>query len=110
MPCVLGSFATLECELIERETFDTKSDTRLSIFEFIEGWYNPDRLHSGLATSPHSATKKSTIHETILIPKNLVHLSRRESRRLSTKAGQLQGTLWSPGLTCLFVVTDCACL
>jgi putative transposase len=41
-------FATLECELIERETFDTKSDARLSVFEFIEGWYNPDRLHSGL--------------------------------------------------------------
>jgi putative transposase len=41
-------FATLECELIERKTFDTKSDARLSVFEFIEGWYNPDRLHSGL--------------------------------------------------------------
>jgi len=47
-------FATLECELIERETFDTKSDARLSVFEFIEGWYNPDRLHSGLGCrSPH---------------------------------------------------------
>jgi putative transposase len=41
-------FATLECELIERETFDTKSEARLSVFGFIEGWYNPDRLHSGL--------------------------------------------------------------
>jgi len=47
-------FATLECELIERETFDTRSDARLSVFEFIEGWYNPDRLHSGLGyRSPH---------------------------------------------------------
>ena len=47
-------FATLECELIERETFDTKSDAGLSVFEFIEGWYNPDRLHSGLGyRSPH---------------------------------------------------------
>jgi putative transposase len=41
-------FATLECELIERETFASKSEARLSIFEFVEGWYNPDRLHSGL--------------------------------------------------------------
>jgi len=41
-------FATLECELIERETFGTKSEARLSIFKFIEGWYNSARFHSGL--------------------------------------------------------------
>lgn len=41
-------FATLECELIERDTFATKSEARLSVFEFIEGWYNPDRLHSSV--------------------------------------------------------------
>jgi putative transposase len=41
-------FATLECELIERDTFSTKSEARLSVFEFIEGWYNPDRLHSSI--------------------------------------------------------------
>jgi putative transposase len=41
-------FATLECELIERDKFATKSEARLSVFEFIEGWYNPDRLHSGI--------------------------------------------------------------
>jgi len=41
-------FATLECELIERDTFATKSEARLSVFAFIEGWYNPDRLHSGI--------------------------------------------------------------
>lgn len=41
-------FATLECELIERETFSDRSEARLSIFSFIEGWYNPHRLHSAL--------------------------------------------------------------
>ena len=41
-------FATLECELIERKSFADRSEARLSVFEFIEGWYNPDRLHSGL--------------------------------------------------------------
>ena len=41
-------FATLECELIERETFVTKTEARLSIFEFIEGWYNPHRIHSSI--------------------------------------------------------------
>ncbi len=39
-------FATLECELIEQETFADRSEARRSIFRFIEGWYNPDRLHS----------------------------------------------------------------
>jgi hypothetical protein len=41
-------FAPLECELIERESFDTKSEACLSVFEFVDGWYNPDRLHSRL--------------------------------------------------------------
>ena len=41
-------FATLECELIERESFSDRPEARLSVFTFIEGWYNPDRLHSAL--------------------------------------------------------------
>lgn len=41
-------FATLECELIERTAFATREEARLAVFEFIEGWYNPHRLHSAL--------------------------------------------------------------
>jgi len=41
-------FATLECELIERDRFATRAETRLALFEFIEGWYNPHRIHSSL--------------------------------------------------------------
>ncbi|MGH9892419.1 MAG: IS3 family transposase [bacterium] len=41
-------FATLECELIDRRTFRTRAEARMAIFEFIEGWYNPSRRHSGL--------------------------------------------------------------
>jgi putative transposase len=41
-------FATLECELIERESFSDRLEARLSVFTFIEGWYNPHRLHSAL--------------------------------------------------------------
>lgn len=41
-------FATLECELIERERFDTKGQARMAVFEFIEGWYNPRRRHTAL--------------------------------------------------------------
>lgn len=41
-------FATLECELIDRSRFETTAEARLAVFQFIEGWYNPHRLHSAL--------------------------------------------------------------
>ena len=41
-------FATLECELIERKSYATRPEARLSVFDFVEGWYNPHRLHSAL--------------------------------------------------------------
>ena len=41
-------FATLECELLDREGFRTQADARMAVFDFIEGWYNPRRRHSSL--------------------------------------------------------------
>ena len=41
-------FATLECELLDRQRFRTQGEARLAIFDFIEGWYNPRRRHSSL--------------------------------------------------------------
>jgi len=41
-------FATLECELLQRRSFRTQVEARIAVFEFIEGWYNPNRRHSGL--------------------------------------------------------------
>ena len=41
-------FATLECELLDRTRFRTQVEARLAVFDFIEGWYNPQRRHSGL--------------------------------------------------------------
>ena len=41
-------FATLECELLDRRSFRTQAEARLAVFDFIEGWYNPNRRHSGL--------------------------------------------------------------
>lgn len=41
-------FASLECELIARRTWKTKTEARLAIFTWIETWYNPRRRHSGL--------------------------------------------------------------
>ena len=41
-------FATLECELLERRRFDSQAQARVAIFQFIEGFYNPTRLHSAI--------------------------------------------------------------
>jgi putative transposase len=41
-------FASLECELIDRRSFKSKTEARLALFAWIEGWYNPRRRHSSL--------------------------------------------------------------
>lgn len=41
-------FATLECELIDRTRFATQAEARITVFDFIEGFYNPSRRHSSL--------------------------------------------------------------
>ena len=41
-------FATLECELLDRTRFRDHDEARLALFDFIEGWYNPHRLHSSI--------------------------------------------------------------
>jgi putative transposase len=41
-------FATLECELIDRRSWRTKTEARMALFSYIEGWYNPRRRHSAL--------------------------------------------------------------
>ena len=41
-------FATLECEWLDRHRFKTQAEARMSVFDFIEGFYNPRRRHSSL--------------------------------------------------------------
>lgn len=41
-------FATLECELLDRETFHTRDVARTAIFDYLETFYNPRRRHSAL--------------------------------------------------------------
>lgn len=41
-------FATLETELLWRHTFRTKNEARLAIFDFVEAFYNRERLHSSI--------------------------------------------------------------
>lgn len=42
------SFATLQCELLDRERFRNQAEAKMKIFDFIEGSYNRRRRHSAL--------------------------------------------------------------
>ena len=53
-------FATLECELLERRSFKTKTEARTALFTYIEGWYNPRRRHSGLGVPVAAELRKET--------------------------------------------------
>ena len=52
-------FATLECELLDRSSFKTHTQARNAVFDFIEGFYNPQRRHSSLGyVSPVAFERK----------------------------------------------------
>lgn len=52
-------FASLECELIARRSWKTKTEARLAVFTWIESRYNPVRRHSGLNyLSPNNFERK----------------------------------------------------
>lgn len=69
-------FATLECELLDRHTFHTQVEARLTVFAFIEGWYNPHRRHS--AIDYFSPNRYEALHARTL---------QSTSPQVSTKAG-----------------------
>jgi transposase InsO family protein len=54
-------FATLECELLNRERFKTAEEARRAVFDYIEGWYNTRRLHSGIEY--HSPMEYERLHQ-----------------------------------------------
>ena len=41
-------FATLECELLDRVKLPDPATAKREVFSYIEGWYNPHRLHSAI--------------------------------------------------------------
>ena len=52
-------FATLECELLDRQRFRTPAEAEPVVFEWIEGWYNSHRRHSALGyLSPNDFERK----------------------------------------------------
>ncbi|CAN5901104.1 hypothetical protein BH23ACT8_BH23ACT8_25770 [soil metagenome] len=42
-------FATLKRELVHRYTWATRAAVRRAVVRWIEGWYNPRRLHSSIS-------------------------------------------------------------
>jgi putative transposase len=64
-------FATLECELIDRRSWQTRTEARLALFPSIEGWYNPRRRHSALGDqSPENfeRSRSKTVNDQRLKP------------------------------------------
>jgi putative transposase len=41
-------FSTLECELLSRTQFASQAEAKIACFSYIEGFYNPVRLHSAI--------------------------------------------------------------
>jgi putative transposase len=41
-------FASLKRERLKRRSWPTRREAQSAIFEWVEGWYNPRRLHSTL--------------------------------------------------------------
>ena len=54
-------FASLKRELVHRHRFATRADARREIIRWIEGWYNPRRLHSTL--NYLTPIEKETLYE-----------------------------------------------
>lgn len=55
-------FATLKTELIHRQSWPTKAQARRAIFEFVEVFYNRQRLHSSLNCLTPLEFEQSMIH------------------------------------------------
>jgi len=52
-------FATLECELLHRHRFRTRTEARLAVFDYLEGFYNSHRRHSALGQLSPSNFERS---------------------------------------------------
>ena len=64
-------FATLECELLDRTRFETRHAAELAVFDFVEGWYNPQRRHSALGYLSPIAYEEKIKREIPTLPKTV---------------------------------------
>ncbi len=74
-------FASLECELLDRRSFQTHAEARMAVFQYIEGWYNTHRRHSSIGyyapiaferryTSNIQHVEPLTVHQIEATPKS----------------------------------------
>jgi hypothetical protein len=49
--------AALECELLDRTTFQNWTEARLAVLDFHRAFYNPRRRHNSSATSRRPSSK-----------------------------------------------------
>lgn len=84
-------FASLECELLDRRHFKTHTEAKTAVFEYIEGFYNPHRLHSSLGyLSPINFERRYTTTNRPTLRLTTVHGNGGKSRSLtSALAGEL---------------------
>jgi putative transposase len=55
-------FATLKKELTRRRSWATRRELQNAVFAWIEGWYNPRRLHSKLGYLSPAQYEAMTMH------------------------------------------------
>ena len=41
-------FVSLQTELLDRRTFQSRPEARIAVFDYIEDWYDPHRRHSSI--------------------------------------------------------------
>ena len=85
-------FATLECELLWQRRFQTQSEARSAVFEFIEGFYNPRRRHSSIGyVSPIDYERQ--YRKAALIPTHTSLPPRSRPSRTSSSGGPENGAV-----------------
>jgi transposase InsO family protein len=74
-------FASLECEVLDRNHFKTREAARTAVFSWIEGWYNRHRRHSSLGyLSPKQFEQERAVRLESRSAELLTH-SRQTARR-----------------------------
>ncbi len=67
-------FATLECEVLDRNDFQTRDEARSALFCWIHSWYNPTRRHSSIGyVSPQEFEKHFNSKHSLPSPALLPH-------------------------------------
>ncbi len=54
-------FATIKAELIDRQSWPTRTEVHAAIFDYIEGWYNSRRRHSSLGYLSPDEFERTTL-------------------------------------------------